>query len=80
VGDRLHNRCVFDTYNFISFGKWRADGIKKKENGRVIKNQSGFKLINREGSIYLGAYGVALLGFCFWLVAIIAVISYNIFT
>lgn len=56
----------------VSFGKWVPDSLIKDVNtGKVIKHQSGFKLIERSDQIYLGSWGVAFLGFCFLISVII---------
>lgn len=59
----------------ISFGKWYPDSlIKDEETGKVIKGQSGFKLIERSGKLFLGAWSVSFLGFCFWIITILVII------
>jgi len=59
----------------VSFGKWLPDSLSKdEESGKIIKNQTGFKLIERSGQIYLGAWGVSFLGFCFWVSVILLVV------
>jgi hypothetical protein len=59
----------------ISFGKWLPDSLSKdEETGKIIRNQSGFKLIKRSGQIYLGAWGVSFLGFCFIVSVILLIV------
>jgi hypothetical protein len=56
----------------VSFGKWTPESLTKDgETGKIIKNQSGFKLIKRSGRTYLGAWSVAFLGCCFWVTVIL---------
>lgn len=51
----------------ISFGKWRADSLQiNSETRKKEKKQTGLKLIEKSGELYLGALGVCLVGFCFW--------------
>ena len=58
----------------ISFGKWVPDSIIRSNSGRVSKKQSGFGLINRSGQIYLGAWGVCILGLSFWTLIVIYIV------
>jgi hypothetical protein len=59
----------------LSFGKWLPDRlIKNEETGRLLRSQSGIKLIDRSGKTYLGAWGVSLLGFCFWVLVILLIV------
>jgi hypothetical protein len=52
----------------ITLGKWLPDRlIKHEDTGKIIKKQSGVQLIHRSGKTYLGAWGVLLIGFGFWL-------------
>ncbi|MAZ66239.1 MAG: hypothetical protein CMF25_03945 [Kangiellaceae bacterium] len=58
----------------FSFGKLKPDGLSRLESGRVAKRQSGFKVFDREGIKYLGAWGVCAVGLVFWIAVLVAVI------
>ena len=59
----------------ISFGKWHADSILiNSETRKKEKKQTGLKLVERSGNIYLGATGVCLVGLCFWGIVITALL------
>jgi len=60
----------------ISLGRWRAHPLQiNSETGKKEKKQTGVKLIEKAGKLYLGALGVCLVGFCFWGVVIIVLIA-----
>lgn len=59
----------------ISFGKLKPDALSRLESGRVAKRQSGFKVFDREGKKYLGAWGVCAVGLFFWAVVLSAIIA-----
>ena len=55
----------------VSLGKWAPDSLTKDDlTGKIIRQQSSVKLIERADQIYLGSWGVAFLGFSFWVAAI----------
>lgn len=64
--------------NLFSLGKWYPDSLlKNKETGKILKHQSGFKLIKRSNKTYLGASAVAFIGFCFWVAVLFFIFSYS---
>ncbi|WP_339898854.1 hypothetical protein [uncultured Gilvimarinus sp.] len=57
-----------------SFGKLKPDLLSRLESGRVSKKQSGFKVFERDGKKYLGAWGVCVVGLLFWIAVLTALI------
>lgn len=60
----------------ISFGKLKQDALSRQESGRVEKKQSGFKVFERDGKKYLGAWGVCAVGLFFWAAVVAAIIVF----
>lgn len=57
----------------VSLGRWRPEVlVRDGDTGKRQVIQSGFTLIERSGETYLGAFGVSIIGMCFWIVVVIS--------